>query len=446
MQPDLAQTLAPSADRWRAQLQRLGPAVSLAASRGGAVGVQFLVQVVVGALAGPAGLGILALFTSWSCLLGEVLAQGLPARAMRTVAVNFPDGDRQWIRDDLRRSALRILGAAALLAILAALALLVGRNLPGAGNPTEYTQVALAVVAAAPLFALLRLGSDALKGAGAPLEAITLENLVTPGVLLLVCALCWLTGQPLLTTTLLMAGVAGFALAPVGIWASLVRRLARSPGGGAGQGSGAFRDHRDQRALWANSILSIAFLHLPFLVLPWYADPAEIGIYAVAFKLVSIITTLLMLLAAVFGPAFAREAATGDADAVRALLRRTQWISTVIFLPFMSVLLLAAEPLASLFSLADGALLPYLVVLAVGHFVNAATGLSGVLLNMVGEARLELKTLVGSLLVALALAPLVGPLYGAMGLACLFSAALAAKNLASYGMASHFLQTKGTFK
>jgi O-antigen/teichoic acid export membrane protein len=198
--------------------------------------------------------------------------------------------------------------------------------------------------------------------------------------------------------------------------------------------------------LWANSILSIAFLHLPFLVLPWYADPAEIGIYAVAFKLVSIITTLLMLLAAVFGPAFAREAATGDAAAVRVLLRRTQWISTVIFLPFMSVLLLAAGPLATLFSLTDGVLLPYLAVLAVGHFVNAATGLSGVLLNMVGEARLELKTLVGSLLFALALAPLVGPLHGAMGLACLFSAALAAKNLASYGLASHFLKTKGTLK
>jgi hypothetical protein len=33
-----------------------------------------------------------------------------------------------------------------------------------------------------------------------------------------------------------------------------------------------------------------------------------------------------------------------------------------------------------------------------------------------------------------------------MGLACLFSAALAAKNLASYGLASHFLKTKGTLK
>ena len=56
---------------------RLRPALVLIASRCVAVPLQMASQVAVGALAGPAGLGVLQLFTSWTCFVGEMLAQGL---------------------------------------------------------------------------------------------------------------------------------------------------------------------------------------------------------------------------------------------------------------------------------------------------------------------------------------------------------------------------------
>lgn len=438
MRADNAQLLTPRWVDWRAQFQRFAPALALATSRGSTVAAQLLVQVVVGALAGASGLGVLQLFTSWSCMLGEVLAQGLPTRAMRTVAVKYSGGDAAWIRCELRRATERILWAGfALAVIVLAMKFAAPGFLPGE-QLGDYGLIAGAVLIAAPLFALLRLAADSLKATDAALQAVTLESLMMPLFILLTCAGCWLLGKPVLTVTLLIAGLVGFALAPMGLMIALRRRLdvCRPP---------ARADHCDAlplagdlRSLWANSVLSIVFLHMPFVVLPWYADTAEIGIYAVAHKLVNIATTLLILLAAVFGPAFARAAAANDASTLRHLLQRTQRISMAIFVPIALGLLLASGPLAKLFSVQAEVLRAYLLVLAAGHLINAATGLPGILLNMAGAATLELRTLVGSILVGIALAPVVGPVYGPLGLACLFSSTVVIKNLASYAMAIRY--------
>jgi O-antigen/teichoic acid export membrane protein len=141
---------------------------------------------------------------------------------------------------------------------------------------------------------------------------------------------------------------------------------------------------------------------------------------------------LLILQAAVFGPAFARAAAAHDVPGLWLLLRRTQWISTLVFAPLALGLLLAREPLAALFHLPPGALAPFLLILAAGQLVNALTGLPGILLNMAGGAAIELKALLATIVLASALSPVVGPIYGATGLACLFAASVAFKNLVSY--------------
>lgn len=431
----LAESAQPRAGH--AALHRLAtllPALAMACSRGVAVLLQFAVQVVVGAMAGPAGLGLLQLFTSWTCILGEVLALGLPARSLRSVAIAWkrPDGDR----------GIAVLGAASRLILRASAATWAAASvvlgalwwaglLPGSATAA----VGLAVLLAAPLFALLRLGAEALKAADSPLQAITLENLAMPMVIIAVCGVCWLLGLPLGLGTLLLAGIAGFAVALFAVWRTLQTRIdLRGRPADAG-----IRDRRDLLALWSNSVLTIVFMHLPFLVLPWVASPDEIGVFAVAHKLVNVITTLLILLAAVFGPAFARAADGHDAGALRALLLRTQQLSLLVFTPLVTVLLICADALTALFNLPVGALQPFLLALAAGQLVNAATGLPGVLLNMTGAAGRELRTLLLALAVALVLAPLAGSTYGAIGIAWVFSLALAVKNLASYLAARRYL-------
>jgi O-antigen/teichoic acid export membrane protein len=122
-------------------------------------------------------------------------------------------------------------------------------------------------------------------------------------------------------------------------------------------------------------------------------------------------------------------------------LRRTQLISTAVFMPAALALLALAGPIANLFGNDFGGLQLFLAILAAGHLVNAATGLSGVMLNMAGAASRELSTLVIALVAALAGSAWVGPDYGAPGLAAVFSGSVALKHLASYVLATQLLKS-----
>lgn len=367
-------------------------------------------------------------------MAGEGLARGLPAWAMRMVAVRSGEENLAGARVQLRWAVLRILRLAAVVGILVG----AGLALLGSRLETNYLPVVFAALLGAPLFALLRLGAEALKGAGGALQAVTIENLVIPAVLLTVCVLFWLGGTEVGMPTILGAGLAGIALALLFMVRAFLVQARRAVQAGPAVAHGAHAT-TDINALWANSVLSVTFVQLPFLVLPVFATAEEIGVYAVAHKLVNVVTTLLILLAAVFGPAFARAAAAGDARALQALLRRTQLISCVIFLPFCAALLLAGDLLARLFNVPATTLELYLFILVAGQLVNAATGLSGVLLNMAGAARLETHALLAALVITAVAAPPVGAVHGAPGLALLLSAVIAVKNSFSYLAARLFL-------
>lgn len=442
MQAEIAAPPPSLAARVSDRLGRLLPKLAMGASRGIGVGLQFVVQIVVGSLAGPAGLGVLQLFMSWSCILGEVFALGLPARSMRITAVTWAQRDLAGTRAALGRAAFMSLRFAVCFVSLFSVILWLLATTDNKWAQSESALIFMAALLAAPLFALARIGAEALKAVEAPISAISFENMIVPCIVLLMTTLCWRLGLPLTSTVLLLAGITGLAFTALALWRSVLRRL---PGDKTtpGRTEKLPGDGRDLRALWGSSVLGIGFLHLPFLILPWYAGTAEVGIYAVAHKLVNIVTTLLILLSAVFGPAFARAAAESDRAGLKALLWRTQGISLAIYLPLVLALLMATQPLAELFHVPQADLRAFLFALAAGQLVNAATGLPGVLLNMSGAADREMRTLVVALSLALLCAPLIGAAYGATGLAWLFSAMLAAKNLASYWLANKHLKRIG---
>jgi O-antigen/teichoic acid export membrane protein len=439
--------VAGPANRLAGLARKVLPTGMLAASRGGAILAQFAAQLAVGTLAGASGLGVLQLFTSWTCIAGEVLGLGLPTRAMRQVSVAYAAGQPDQIEQILRESRRRILRVWLWLLLLVAVPAAVLLRLQAAPDWTDYRWLLLAAGLVAPLFSLLRLYAESTKASGAALAAVTLESLTSPVLLLLACASCWLAGAPLASITLVTAFGLSLVITPLALRARLRQRLAQLPQVKLAAGAAAANPpapRGDLLYLWGTSVLSIGFLQLPFVVMPLYVDTAEIGVFAVAHKLINVVTTLLLLLAAVFGPAFARSAAQRDHPALLGLLRRTQLISTAVFLPAALVLLALAGPIAELFGNDFGDLRLFLAILAAGHLVNAATGLSGVLLNMAGAASRELATLVIALAAALAGSAWVGPEYGAPGLAAVFSGSIALKNLASYALATHFLKPTST--
>jgi O-antigen/teichoic acid export membrane protein len=419
------------------------PALALMASRGGAILAQFAAQLAVGTMAGAGALGALQLLTSWTCIAGEVLGLGLPTRAMRQVSISYEQQQRDQILQTLRESRRKIFRLWLTLAVLVALPAIFLARPQHTATWTDYSWLLIGAGLAAPLFSLTRLYAESLKATGAALAAVTIESLTSPLALLLACTFSWLAGHPVVTFTLAITFGLSLVVTPV----ALSHRLKRQVEGLAPSATGT----RDARAppkvergdlfyLWGTGVLSISFMHLPFIVMPLYIDTAQIGVFAVAHKLINVITTLLLLLAAVFGPSFARYAAQNDSQALLGLLRRTQLISTAVFLPVSLLLIALAEPLAGLFGEDFGNLQIYLAILAVGHLVNAATGLSGVLMNMAGAASREMYTLITAMIAALAGAAWVGPVYGATGLAIVFSSSIALKNIASYRLAINLLK------
>lgn len=408
---------------------RVARGATLGAGRLAGVAAQMGVQIAVGTLAGPAGIGTLQIHVAWSTLLGEVIGAGEPTRAMRDTAVNGP----RSVRANMARASRRILGFATLPALAIAALYLSGR----ADDLGIAMTMLLSIVVAAPLFALGRLFAETLKSLSRTLTAVTLENTVLPITLLLTCAAAALGLLALDQSAILAGAVTGVFLCALLLGWSLRGNLAS--GDADDTASATSTGAAEQLHFWLTGLLNIAFLQLPFLLLPWLAGADDVGRYAVAHKLVNIITTLLILIAAVYGPRFARSAAEGDARLAQRQLRETQRLSLALFVPAWAAMVLLTDFWEMLFSVGAGTLGTLLLVLGLGQLVNAATGLSGVLLTMSGAAHLEMRLLVATLILVTASAIPLGLAWGAIGVAVAASGGMALRNLAGYLLARQHL-------
>ncbi|MEM1401824.1 MAG: sugar transporter [Pseudomonadota bacterium] len=413
----------------------------LAVSRGAGVAAQMGVQIVVGALAGPSGIGVLQLHMAWGTLLGEVVGAGEPTRALRDQAVHHRNGDRTSVVSALRGSAKHIVRYSAMLLVLALLVSLT--PLQNAFNVSS-GPLLLSIVLSAPLFALTRLLAESLKATEQALWAVTLENTIMPVTILLLCGAIAL-GVFSVSSALLLAGaVAGLLLALLSLTAVLAKTLSTEPTERTTEDEiRPLRRSGELAHFWLNGLFNIAFLQLPFLLMPFMMSADQIGRYAVAHKLVNIITTLLILLAAIYGPRFARAAAEQNAACLRRLLAETQWVSLALFLPTILAMIILINPLTALFSLDPGTLLPLLALLGVGQLCNAATGLSGVLLNMSGAAHVEMRLLLVTTMLTVAGSVPLGLSYGVHGIAVGIAAGIATRNAASYIAARRHIKNLG---
>ena len=462
---------------------------TLGLARIGGIAAQMGVQIAVGALAGASAIGALQLHMAWSSVVGEVLGRGEATRAMRDTAVIARHRAGALIRGNLRRAFGRIasfsavLGAVALLLLAAGLGAAAGAAVgacpasspgpladfsPGCFLSTDNTLLAVSVLAAAPLFAFTRVLAETLKALDKALLAVSVENAAVPLAVLGACAaLAWHgAGARAVLNALLVAAVLGAGAATLLLLCAVRREVQREvrrevlrdapppvPQGGSRRARRAPLKHRalgeagplgprEQLHFWLTGLLNIAFLQLPFLVMPWLVSVDDVGEFAVAHKLVNVITTLLILLAAVYSPRFARAAAAARFDEARRLLRETQYLSLALFTPVWVILLILADPLAWLFSLSERDLLPFLLILGAGQLINAATGLCGVMLNMSGAPQLETRILSICTLLTLIAALGLGSARGALGIAAASAGGIALRNLASYAMALRHLERR----
>lgn len=453
--------------------------LELISVRGLGVVLQLLMQFAIARLGGASAVGLMQIYQTWTCVLGETAAMGLPTQTMKSVSM-----DQHGINTLFRlRNSLKII----LIAWVVVSAVLIVSNwlFPGAILLSMGNQLAL--VWSVLCFAVLRVAAEALKAMGHQGVAIFSENSIVPVMLLILSSLMLIAGFQ--SDTLIM----GFL--PVGetlvYAASLFLTLAMAYSlhtcfhvirkkcphvvqkkhfhgcqknifkVGNEESETCHRAVDDKagkkplltsetRFFWGTAILSIGFLNLPFLLMPFYGTTEQVGLFALAFKCLNPISTILIMLGAIFGPLFAKallehNRTKSQSTGLGSLLLQSQLISIGLYLPVLLPILFFADPLLALFGEEFREAKIYLFILAMAQLINALTGLSGNMLNMVGLGKVEFQGALVFSLAAVLSGIWAGSVYGLEGIAISYSVSLAGKNLWSYAFALAFLRSKSAF-
>jgi O-antigen/teichoic acid export membrane protein len=396
-------------------------------NRGFGLGLQFAMNIALSRVLGAAGMGVYSLYVSWMMLLGSLAEVGMGNQTLRSVSVLQASQRYQQIRAFIFKVSLFLLssGLTVLLLVWLLPHELKNRLLE---TPDVDSLLILAAVAALP-FVLMKIFSEALKGLDQVNLALSAEKALLPTLVLLflgfVYYFSWsLSVQQfiylhiglLIFSTLFMLGA---------FW--LYTRHDQQPD--CAPASKPFT--RSLLPFWGAGLLNVWFMNMPIILLTQFATTADVGVFSVAFRLIAIAATILVTLASIFGPRFARAYASRDIPALRRGLRQSQQLSLLLFIPMAIVLGFFAEPILSLFGEEFRAGREILWILTAGQFVNAATGLVGFLMNMIHQEKQEFYIQLVITVLTTLMIWIMGTQYGVIGVTIAYALGIAFKNLTS---------------
>lgn len=382
----------------------------------------FGVHLVVARLLGADGAGLYYLTLAIVTLATVLGRAGLDNVLLRFVAAQAAGG--KWAAVSvLSRRSLRVAGAVscalALLLVVAAAGLAGSIFLkPGLAPPLRWM-----AFAAVPTSLFLLYG-ELLKAVHRPGQGVFVQEAAMP--LALLALLPWLAGR----MSVAGAGVAHL-LGSIAVLAAAVflwRRATPPLGGGAGPVRTRELLSTAVPFLWV-AVLSFVMTWTDVLILGRVADRAEVGAYAIAARIASLVAFFLVAANSVVAPRFAALHAAGRTAELDRLARRAARITALLALPAVLLFTLAPAPVLRLFGPGFPAAAPALTVLAVGQFVNVATGSVGYLLLMTGNERLMQHNMAAAAGLNIVLNAVLAPRYGALGAAWATTLSLACLNL-----------------
>ncbi len=162
-----------------------------------------------------------------------------------------------------------------------------------------------------------------------------------------------------------------------------------------------------------------------------WGTAAEVGIFTVAARTAMLTSLVLMAVNSIAAPKFAELYRLGDMEALNSTARRSAALMTLLAAPLLLAFLAAPRLVMGLFGpefRAGGFLLS---ILALGQFVNVATGSVGYLLMMSGHERLARNNTAFAAVLYVALSVALIPWAGPVGAAVATAIGVAALNLSA---------------
>lgn len=163
------------------------------------------------------------------------------------------------------------------------------------------------------------------------------------------------------------------------------------------------------------SITLLTFI--PLFVIDLYYTQKEVGVYMLAFRLAGVISLVLLIVNTMAAPKFAELYWAKKHDELQRLISQSAKIMFWIALLISAVLILGSKLILGFFGNEFLAGIPILLILAIGQFINAATGSVGALMFMSGYQKESRTIVVISLLIAIGMYFLLVPKYSILGAA-----------------------------
>jgi O-antigen/teichoic acid export membrane protein len=179
-------------------------------------------------------------------------------------------------------------------------------------------------------------------------------------------------------------------------------------------------------SLWTTAIpfltielVQVSLLSLPVLMLGVFADARSVSEFSIVSRLTMLINTILVSLALIAAPAFARHHRRHEYEQLRRVERQTRLLAMVICLPAIVIMMIFPKLLLSQLGSEFAAASTALIVLALGQIVNTFLPTQDMMLSMTGHGRTLRRLNIQQLLVCLVLSTVLIPGFGLMGAAIL---------------------------
>ena len=149
------------------------------------------------------------------------------------------------------------------------------------------------------------------------------------------------------------------------------------------------------------------------MILGYWVSSQDVGLYLAAFQTSAILALILGAFDVVFAPAISRAWAAKDRPAFQESYELVHRVALTATMPLCVLLVVFADDALSVFGAGFSAGGPILLILTIGHLVNASSGCANTVLLMTGHSRVVLVNTIayGTILIGTtaALIPAWGP-------------------------------------
>lgn len=191
--------------------------------------------------------------------------------------------------------------------------------------------------------------------------------------------------------------------------------------------------------LWVAVFMTI-HVNIDTVLMGVYYDSETVGIYGVSRRMISLLNYVVIAFSFVTSPRFAVFHSKNDRVGLRRLAQRITILTFLLAVPLILPFVLFPEWLMGIYGaeyVAGAHLLP---IMAVGQFVNIATGTVGDILMMSGHEKDVRNSIVVVVILDFILGLILIPMYGMVGGAMTVSVTLATLNIILVIMTSYRLK------